>query len=172
MTGRRLAKEALYPGKLNEPLEPNVNPPPIETEEYPEDVALAGTSGEPEFEWRLEYDEKFDLLCDHLSIERDDPERWMKLALALAKRHVPGFQEKPPEMRGRRRAWENSDAFVLWYEFDILIKSGKTERQAAKILLERHPNIKASKAALLIRLKRFDKALKASLEHWWAHKRR
>lgn len=170
MTGRRPAKESLYPGKLNEPLEPKLSPPPIESEEYPEDVAPAGASEDPEFAWRLEYDEKFDLLSDHFSIARDDPERWMKLALALAIRHVPGFQEKRPETRGRRRKWEASDEFVLWYEFDVLVKSGKTERQAAKILLERHPTIKASSAALLIRLKRFDKDWKAQLKHWWTHK--
>jgi hypothetical protein len=172
VTGRRPAKQPHYPGKLNEPLEPRENPPPIESEEYPEDVAPAETSGAPEFEWRLEYDEKFDLLYDHFSIERDDPERWMKLALVLAKQHVPGFQEKHTETRGRRRKWEISDEFALWYEFDILVKNGKTERQAAKILLERHPNIKASKSALLIRLKRFDQSLKVQLEDWWIHKRR
>ncbi|MGH7008504.1 MAG: hypothetical protein ACRED7_08880 [Stellaceae bacterium] len=172
MTGRQSAKDPTYPGKLNEPLDPHVNLPPIESEEYPEEAPPAEPGGDSEFEWRLEYDEKCGLLCDHFSIARDDPDRWMKLALALAKRHVPGFQEKHPETRGRRREWEIGEEFALWYEFDVLVKSGKKERPAAEILLKHHPDIKASPAALVIRLKRFNKSLKVQLEDWWIHKRR
>jgi hypothetical protein len=147
-----------YPGKLNEPLEPSVDEP----------VSLSPG----EFESRPEFDEKFELLFDYFSISKDPPERWQKLALALAKTHVPGFQERQPETRGRRNEWQMTDEFALWYEFDILLKQRKTERQAAGILLKRHPHIKASEAALLIRLRRFNKSFKVqALDYWVKHKR-
>lgn len=125
-----------------------------------------------ELEWRPEFDERFELLFEHFSISKDDPECWQKLALALSKNHVPGFQDKQRETRGRPSEWQITDEFALWYEFDILVKNRKSERQAAKIILERHPDIKASPSALLIRLKRFDKRLKAETECWWKQKHR
>ncbi|MDE2167224.1 MAG: hypothetical protein KGJ66_12920 [Alphaproteobacteria bacterium] len=157
MTRRRTAKPPLYPGKLNEPLGPSDEP-----------ISLPPG----EFEWRPEFDERFELLFEHFSISNDDAERWKKLSLALAKNHVPGFQEKQPETRGRPSKWALTDEFVIWYEFDILVKKGKTERQAVRILTERHPDIKDSQSALLIRLKRFDKRLTAQTQQWWKHKRR
>ena len=158
MTGRRTAKPPLYPGKLNEPLEPG------------EDEPISLPPGE--FEAQPEFNERLELLFEYFSISKDDPEGWKKLALALAKTHVPGFQEKQPETRGRRNEWEMTDEFALWYEFDILLKKGKKERQAAGILLKRHPHIKDSQAALLIRLRRFDKRFKAqALDYWVKHKR-
>ena len=163
MTGRRTAKPPLYPGKLNEPLEPG------------DDEPISSPPGE--FELRPEFNERFELLFKHFSISKDHPERWKKLALALAKNHVPGFQEKQPETRGRPSKWEISDEFVLCCEFVFLQISGKSERQAAKILSERHPEISDSSAALLIRLKRFEKRFKAALAeylavYWAKHKRR
>jgi hypothetical protein len=158
VTGRRPAKTPLYPGKLNEPLEPSVDEP----------VSLPPG----EFESRPEFGEKFELLFNHFSISKDDPESWKKLALALAKNHVPGFQERQPETRGRKSKWVSTDEFALWYEFDILLKQRKTERQAAGILVKRHPHIKASEGALLIRLRRFDKRFRAqALDYWVKHKR-
>lgn len=158
MTGRRTAKTPLYPGKLNEPLEPR------------DDEPHSLPPGEPE--WRPEFDERFELLFEHFSIWTDDPERWRKLSLALAKAHVPGFQEKQPGTRGRRSEWEMTDEFALWYEFDILLSKGKKERQAARILLKRHPHIKNSRDALLIRLRRFGKRFKAeAISLWMKHKR-
>lgn len=54
---------------------------------------------------------KMYLLLEHYRIERREPECWFVLALALAKDHVPGFQEELPA--GRPSEWDSFRLLLL-----------------------------------------------------------
>ena len=168
-----------YPGKLNEKLGPLI-PDFAEFEWRSEPDAVFTERDQSEFEalldcfavkiddptWRPEYDEKFDLLCDHYSIARDSPDKWRGLALALAIDHVPGFQEKPGSIRGRKKSMESMIESGLLGRFIQLTGKGLSERNAARLIaseLERRTDIKMSGKAVLARVKRLMPAWRTHL---------
>lgn len=59
---------------------------------------------------------KMYLLLEHYRIERREPECWFVLALALAKDHVPGFQEELPA--GRPSEWDSTKLTLLLLAVD------------------------------------------------------
>lgn len=179
---RRQPKRIIkYPGELNTPLEPPselIGIEPVEDNSADKIIEAPvpdnySASGELDFDqylfelmWRPEYDEKFDLLCVHFFIGRDDPDKWRKLALSLAKAHVAGFQEKGTATKGRPKAWRDADEFALWQQFRKLVEGGQSERNAAAIMAKKlnasRPGSNVTRAALLRRLQRFEERLRAS----------
>jgi hypothetical protein len=179
---RRQSKRIIkYPGELNTPLEPrsdlfltelpSVNP---DDDDIPPPISYYASIGGTididrylfELMWRPEFDRKFDLLFGHYSISRDDPNKWGRLALALAEAHVPGFQEKEAKMRGRPKAWSGAREFNLWQQFRKRVEGGQSERNAAAIMAKKlnasRPGSNVTGAALLRRLQRFEEHLRAS----------
>lgn len=179
--GRQSKRIIKYPGELNTPLEPRSDLSQIELssdnsddEDIPplisDNTSIGGTIDFDqhlfELMWRPEYDKKFDLLFDHYLIPHNDPDRWRKLALALAQDHVPGFQEKGTKTRGRPKALYGAHEFALWQQFRKLVEAGQSERNAAAIMAKKltasRPGSNVTWAALLRRLQRFEGQLRAS----------
>lgn len=180
MSGKTKRRRAVrYPGKLNEKLEPlfadfaeidwrsEAGDVFTEKDQSDFDELLDRLSvGMKDPSWRPEYDEKFDLLCDYHSIERDSPDKWRRLALALAIDHVPGFQEKAGGMRGRKKGLEPTLEVGLLGRFIELTGKGLSERNAARLIaneLERRTGVKISGKAVLARVKRLRPAWDAHL---------
>jgi hypothetical protein len=182
---RRRSQKSPYPRELREPLEPRDDPlatlddeeallperrtlltefPDLPVPNAAKTGLIDGSDLLFEMSWRPEYDERFGLLCDHFSIRRDDPDRWRKLALALAKTHVPGFQERGP--RGAPKKMPSTQEFLLWERFLALARKHKSERAAAEILAKQlnrsNPAQPTSSKALLRRLQRFGAAVNAA----------
>ena len=57
---------------------------------------------------------KMGLLLDHFGIDRASETCWAQLALALAKKHVPGFQPPPkPQGRPKERSYDVNTLVLL-----------------------------------------------------------
>jgi hypothetical protein len=176
-----VAKKVAYPGKLNKPLEPRDDDAlSVASDEYPSEEEIIPIPQEKfpiggivnldqlifEKMWRPEFDEKFELLCKHFEIPPDDPDKWRKLALALAQNHVLGFQEKQSRGRGRHKGWNDVEELIVWQRFVAAKARGLSERSAAafvaRTLGEGFPAIrsipKVSAASLLRRMKRIEKS--------------
>lgn len=161
-----------YPGKLNEKLKPLITDfaelewrsetDAVFTERDQSEIdelfdRLGAFVGDPT--WRPEYDERFDLLCDHYAIAHDSPDKWRMLTLALAIDHVPGFQEKSGGIRGRKKSIGATLEVALLGRFTELTQTGQSERNAARLIaneLERRTGKKISSKAILARVKRFE----------------
>ena len=178
-----MAKRVVYPGKLNKPLEPRgEDAPSVASDEYPSEEEITSIPQEKfpiggfvdleklvfEKMWRPEFGEKLKLLCDHFKIRRNDPDKWRKLALALAQNHVPGFQEKKSRGRGRHKGWNDIEELIVFQRFMAAKARGLKERSAAafvaKTLDKGFPKIRpvpeTSDKALLRRLRRIELRLK------------
>lgn len=108
---------------------------PGEVERFTEDVLGAMTS-----------------LLEREDIPSHDPDRWFRLALALAIRHEPTLQVARPSAAGQPRKWKEWDLIALWArvrksrlenpdlsEADVLRQivqvssPGNSQRQAARL---------------------------------------
>lgn len=69
---------------------------------------------------------KLHKLCDHFSIDRNDPQLWYRLSLALAEEHVPGFQERSKP--GAKRKWTDSRKLELKEAVDRKIEGAGKSR--------------------------------------------
>jgi len=177
------AQRIIYPGKLGEPLETmGENVLSVPSDEYPSEEEIVPIPQEKfpiggsvdldqlvfEKMWRPEFDEKFELLCKYFEIRCDDPDKWRKLALALAQNHVRGFQEKQSRGRGRHKGWNDIEELIIWQRFMATKARGLSERSAAayvaKTLDKGFPAVRpapnVSAASLLRRLKRIELRLK------------
>lgn len=95
-------------GPLTEPIAPFAPPPkgpfvldqikPNSREEY--NQALAKWRHQTTIDLLMERFRKLTLLLDHYEIEKDDDDRWFKLASELANQFVPGFSLK--QMQGKK----------------------------------------------------------------------
>jgi hypothetical protein len=84
---------------------------------------------------------KLDLLCKHYSIDCDDPNRDLLLALALAGDFVPGFQvEAVKPKKGRPTFWTSgrTAALVIQMSYEMRTRNHGA-RDAAKQLAKRKP---------------------------------
>jgi hypothetical protein len=119
-------------------------------------LAIPGDlSATPRSRW--EYDQKLPLLMDHFGIRKDDPDHWYKLAVCLAVKHVPGFQEKARRKGGRPRAMTIEEETTLYAKFCEFRQNGHTERNAARLLandLQKPGHSKVSRASILRRMQR------------------
>jgi len=179
-----VAKRVVYPGKLNKPLEPRGEEAlSVASDEYPSEDEIAPIPQEKfpiggfvdldqlvfEKTWRPEFGEKLKLLCEHFKIRRNDPDKWRKLALALALNHVRGFQEQQSRGRGRHKGWNDIEELIVFQRFMAAKAKGLKERSAAayvaRTLGEGFPTIrpvpKISASGLLRRLTRIGSRLKA-----------
>ncbi len=62
--------------------------------------------------------EKIIELFKHYKIDVNAPNATMKLILALANNHVPGFQVVTPQKKGARKKWSDDDLLILWWEVE------------------------------------------------------
>lgn len=81
-------------------------------------------------------------LCDFFEIDLNHRQRWLLLALALAEKHVLGFQEQ--RKRGARRKWTSYDRYTLKLAVEREIaaannRGSKGVRWACVILSKRNP---------------------------------
>ena len=86
--------------------------------------------------WVLaERDRKFRLLIDHYGIDGADPDLWPKLAMALADKHVRGFQvrQRPGRRRGSVKVTARLEA-----DIDALVSQGLNVRSAAEKVRKRY----------------------------------
>jgi len=107
--------------------------------------------------WRWEFDQKFLLLFEHYAIAKDDTNRWQKLCLALARAHVPGFQEKASRKKGRPHTMSPQVEERLYVRFSELRQDGQSDRNAARLMvkeLRKSGQVVGSDAALLRRMQR------------------
>ena len=86
--------------------------------------------------------QKLLLLCDHFEIDRNDPQLWFRLSLALALEHVRGFKEirKP----GAKQKWTPFKKLELKIAVDRKIKEagknrGKNVTWACSVLAKQEP---------------------------------
>jgi hypothetical protein len=72
-------------------------------------------------------------LLDWYSIDPDEPDAGMSLAVRLALAHVPGMQVlyEPPKRRGRKRRWKNGVGIELVREVDALRQTKKMNSEEA-----------------------------------------
>jgi len=73
---------------------------------------------------------KIDKLLKLLELYKIDSlakHRWLRLALALAEQHVPGFRviHEPPHKRGRPRSWKAGQADSLLHDVEELRRANK-----------------------------------------------
>jgi len=108
-----------YKGLLNEPVTPvsRILDTPEKNEEFDKLI-----------------DQKLTLLFEHFTIQRKEENAHVKLALALAKAHVPGFQ--PPKKKPGRPAKDQEEIVNFLMAVDLLtIKEGLSKRASVQKLL-------------------------------------
>lgn len=83
---------------------------------------------------------KEEALLRHYRIDPSANNAYRRLALAVARDHVPGFQEATPRpIPGAPRKWGPWDKVRLVLEMQALLAHGSTLDQAAKKLARKHP---------------------------------
>jgi hypothetical protein len=92
-------------------------------------------------EWIRQRTNKMDLLLSHYGIDPTGEDCWRKLALALAKRHVPGFRPPPPE-RGRPLTRKEDDVTLVWLVYflkrrDLFEGRNLGDREACKEIADK-----------------------------------
>jgi hypothetical protein len=109
-----------YPGDLNEPL------PKLED-------LLSGRFEEAQRHRMDEMWRRLFLLFDHFEIDRTDPHRWGRLAICLAQKHVPGFQDAKPKP-GREKEWDFENDWRLFNDVRELMAKQPSISNACRIL--------------------------------------
>lgn len=71
-------------------------------------------------EYSRKLSSKLLLLFDHFGINRDDPSLWVRLSLALAQAHVPGFKHR--KKAGAKKQWNVFKLLQLQREVDVMKK--------------------------------------------------
>ncbi|MGC1180886.1 MAG: hypothetical protein WA884_18140 [Methyloceanibacter sp.] len=87
-------------------------------------------------EWIRQRTNKMALLLSHHGIDPTGEDCWRKLALALAKRHVPGFRPPPPG-RGQPLTRKEDDVTLMWLFYflkrrDLFEGRDLSDRKASK----------------------------------------
>lgn len=131
-----------YKGQLNKPLRRKAIPNPpasglrhfLSKEEYEElqekhKKSRRNIQADNALNLTKQAAEKLGLLLEHYEIDKNDPDRWFLLSLALARNHVTGFQIKEDGSAGRRVVWNENKLVVLYFEVVQLIKSKNREPQ-------------------------------------------
>jgi hypothetical protein len=81
-------------------------------------------------------------LCDHFEIDRNDPQKWFRLSLALAEKHVRGFQER--RKPGAKTKWTPFRKWELKLAVDQKIneagkRGGTSVTWVCRILAKQEP---------------------------------
>ncbi len=90
----------------------------------------------------VEYDRKLDLLFDHYSISKGDPDCWEHLSRCLAVNLVSGFNTKVKEKIGRNKEWDSIRLTKLFIAIERYMdtKDKKvTVDEACKVLIKQSP---------------------------------
>lgn len=83
------------------------------------------------------------VLLDHYQIDRNDEAKWFMLSLKLAADRFPsGFVPKPPRNPQGRKPTKQVDDFILCGELGAAELSGKSVRNAARLLTVNHKRFK------------------------------
>jgi hypothetical protein len=123
MKTKKRANKSAYTGELATPI-------------Y-EPVAFVGFlgGGKAEAERRVFEQQvlKMEKLFDWFSIDPDEPDAGMCLAVKLAFAHVPGMQvlQEPPKRRGRKRSWKDGLGIELVRDVEALQKTRKLNHEQA-----------------------------------------
>src|SRR4051812_17909058 len=85
---------------------------------------LGGSKAEAERRTFEQQVRKMDQLFDWYSIDPDEPDAWMLLAVSLASEHVPGMQVRHElPKRGRKRSWKDGLGIELARDVAALQKT-------------------------------------------------
>lgn len=76
------------------------------------------------------------LLLDHYGISRELRSRWIMLAQALARIHVPAFRFEKDEKRGVKLQWKYRSELVFYAAVKLRVLDGLTEAAACRQLAE------------------------------------
>jgi len=81
--------------------------------------------------------EKMGLLFNHYKIDPSDEQSWQKLAISLARAHVPGLRFANRPKRGRKPTWKTGryDELVRAVD-DVKSRTGKSTNEAIAELLK------------------------------------
>lgn len=81
--------------------------------------------------------ERWEALYHHYGIDPAEPDAKDRLLLSLARAHVPGFQFKEDETRGRRRT-SSGELVDLIHDVESLKAKGKSTKRACDLLAEHY----------------------------------
>lgn len=129
-----MTEQSKYVGKLNERRKHDAPPFPSTFEFVLE--GLSSNTYEAEYaEWterQLALDnEGFILLAKHYGLAIEDDDFYKKVALSLARNHVPAFRMKNP---GKQKEWTNGKLRLLVLRVYIKMKEGLSRADAIKEL--------------------------------------
>jgi hypothetical protein len=106
-------------------------------------------TGEPPFDGRLpafrdfehidlhlnnEITRRLFLLLDHHGISRESKSRWIMLAQALARTHVPGFRFEKDEKRGVKMQWKYRRELAFYAAVKLRVLDGLSVAEACRQL--------------------------------------
>jgi hypothetical protein len=130
-------KEPKYPGELRKYIKPERLAAYMTVEQLLEPSFIKSVADINLIKAELDANrDNFRLLMDHFGINSDDDneDRWLLLAFALARNHVPAFQNAPKMGRPKKMEY---DPLRLYCDIHYLMKKRKISVSSASVHLQR-----------------------------------